>query len=365
MKQKMWIACFFIIICCAPVLGPVLAKNTEETNYENRLKAPKPEFTVSGIETYPAEYEAYYNDNLPYRDALIDIDSSLKYFLFASSSNSEVLVGRNNWLFFNNLMDDNCVECYKGMHLFTDEELARIKDNLCQAKAVLDGEDMEFILFIAPNKERIYWENMPDYLGEPAEQYRTKQLVEYLRENTDIPVVYPYEELMEVKERYGQKIYYRLDTHWNEIGGYVGSDALLRQLGLQLPQIEELTIETVPPTICDLADMVHLRDEINTDVDFVLSGYNAYNMVMDEHDVMGIYRYHCQGADDRKLFMVRDSFADAMDDYVGSRFNESCMVHYKTYTPDLLLQEDADIFVYETVERRVGSLLDFSLVGFQ
>lgn len=359
-KQWLWIIMFFILICAAPVLGPVMAGTTQE-NHENRTAAVRPELSPDTIDAYPAEYEAYFNDNLPLRDQLILMNNSLKYYLFFSSPHGEVVIGKDGWLFYNNLFDDNCIETYKGMHLFTEAQLRQIQANLCAAQSELEERGIEFVLFIAPNKERIYAEKMPDCFGTPAEEYRTKQLIAYLKEHTDIRIVYPYEELMDTKALYGQKLYYRLDTHWNEIGGYVGSCALLEELQINMTPMSELTVTQTAPTICDLADMLHMREQLNTDADYQLSGYDQYQMYMDEHELMGAYRYHCEGADGRKLFMIRDSFADAMDDYLGSRFRESCMMHYAAYRPELLEAEAPDIVVYELVERRVGNLLTFQL----
>ena len=59
--------------------------------------------------------------------------------------------------------------------------------------------------------------------------------------------------------------------------------------------------------------------------------------------------------------MVRDSFADAMDDFLASQFDESVMVHYSSYTHDQAIAEQPDIYIYETVERRVGELLHFKM----
>ena len=360
-KHWLWIAMFAIVICLTPIMGPVLAESSVNENYENRISAVKPEFSMEKIESYPSEYEAYFNDNIPFRDQLILMNSSLKYYLFFSSPHGEVVTGKDGWLFYNNIFDDNCIEAYKGMNLFTEAEMQQIRNNLCTARSLLEENGTEFVLFIAPNKERIYSEKMPDCFGEPAETYRTKQLIDYLRKNTDIRIVYPYDELMDTKELYGQNIYYRLDTHWNEIGGYVGSSTLLKELGIDMTPISSLSIEMTAPTICDLADMLHMREQLNTDADFVLTGYDEYQMQMDEHDILGAYRYRCEGADSRKLFMIRDSFADAMDDYVASRFNESCMVHYQFYLPEVLITEKPDIFVYELVERRINNLLTFDL----
>ena len=362
-KMKLWVIAFAFIIFCIPVIWMIAGKYMDDENYENRSIAERPVFSLDTIEDYPAAYETYYNDHLPFRNQLIQLNSRIEYYIFQHSSNQSVIKGKDGWLFYNNLLDDNSVEAYKGMKLFTEEELNCISNNLVQTQKVLQEEGITFVLFIAPNKERIYMENMPDYYGDAAEIYPVKQLVDYLRENTDICVVYPYEELLEAKEKYDQRLYYRLDTHWNYIGAYVGTCALMEALGCDMPPLEELTVTETEPTICDLADMINLRKSLNRDADYVLAGYDTYHLVTDKHDMTGEYIYHCEGegADKRKLFMLRDSFADAMDDFVASRFNSSYMIHYSNYSPLMVEYEKPDIFVYETVERRVRELLNFKI----
>lgn len=360
-NEAIWIAAFFLMLCGVPLLWAIWGKNIDYENYENRMPAEKPVFSPAQIETFPAQYEAYYNDRLPWRNQLISLNSAVEYYVFRASSNSNVIKGKEGWLFYNSYADDNPMEAYKGMRLFTQEELERIADNLSHTASLLDERGTEFVLFIAPNKERIYAEQMPDYYGEPAACYRTKQLVDYLQENTDIRVVYPYEALLRAKEQYPWQLYYRLDTHWNYIGAYVGSMALAEELGVAMPALQTLDVTETEPTICDLADMIHLRRQLNSDSDYVISGYDTHHLVTDRHDLTGAYVYHCEGADERKLFMLRDSFADAMDDFVASRFNKSCMVHYSSYSHELAEEEKPDIFVYETVERRIGELLHFRM----
>ncbi|MBO5092855.1 MAG: hypothetical protein J6C33_00685 [Lachnospiraceae bacterium] len=360
-RQKIWILAFFVIICGAHLVWFVMGKRLDEENYENRTAVERPAFSFAAAEEFPAAYEAYYNDHLPFRNQLIRLGSKIEYYVFKGSSNQNVIRGRDEWLFYNSSLDDNPIEAYKGMDLFTEEELARIADNLTHTQAVLAAQGTEFVLFIAPNKERVYAENMPDYYGAPAENYKVKQLVDYLREKTDIRVVYPYEELMEAKEQNARQLYYRLDTHWNYIGAYVGCAALAKELGVQMPELSELTVTETEPTICDLADMINLRTSLNTDPDYALLGYDQHGLITDRHELTGSYVYHCTGADPRKLFMVRDSFADAMDDFLASQFDQSVMVHYSSYSHERAFAEDPDIYVYETVERRVGELLNFRM----
>lgn len=357
-----WICVFLFVLYGIPLLWLAAGSRTEAGTYENRNAAEMPKLTWrengwEAVEAYPSAYEAYYNDHLPFRSQWIYLNSQMEYSLFQSSPNTEVVRGKDGWLFYNNVLDDNSIETYKGMNLFRHEELEQIKENLLSVREELVQNGVsEFVLLIAPNKERIYEEKMPDYYGEPAGEYRTKQLIEYLREHTDIRIVYPYKELKAAK--LSRQVYYRLDTHWNKIGGYVGSGALLRELGVSLTPLEELTITKTEPTVCDLADMISMRAYLNTDADYVLDGYDIYEMQMEEQETAGEYVYRCGSGDERKLFMVGDSFADAMREYTASRFLRSCMVHYSGAYWEALQREQPDIFVYELVERRVGSLLE-------
>ena len=76
-------------------------------------------------------------------------------------------------------------------NLFTDEQLKTIADNLMSSKKVLENMGIEFILYIAPNKETIYKKEIPDYYELKSKTTCTDQLIKYLKENTDIRIVYP------------------------------------------------------------------------------------------------------------------------------------------------------------------------------
>ncbi len=364
-RERLWIGMFFLMLCGGQLCWLMGGSRTAQEGYENRTAAQRPVLSAGTIEEFPALYEAYYNDHLPYRDFLIRMNSGLEYYVFQTSSNENVVRGKEEWLFYNSSADDNPIEAYKGMGLFTQQELEQIGNNLLTTRETLSERGIKFVLFIAPNKERVYAEQMPEYYGAPAASYRTQQLVEYLQETTDIRVVYPLDALLAAKEKGSRKLYYRLDTHWNYIGAYIGTRELAKELGVSMPALEELTVTETDPTICDLADMIHLREQLNQDPDYVLSGYDRYHLTTDRHDLTGAYIYHCEGGDERKLFMLRDSFADAMDDFLAAQFHESYMVHYSSYSHELADREQPDIFVYETVERRIGELLTFRIESWK
>lgn len=260
--------------------------------------------------------------------------------------------------------DGDPIGSYQGTNLFTEADLLAIKNNCIEQRDFLASQGKEFVIFIVPNKERIYCEYLPDRYGKPADRYRTMQVVEYLRENTDLRLVYPYEELMETKRVLEENIYCKTDSHWNEIGGYVGAKALLEELGIEMPEITEkqMKISGKKNRQGDLAKVLGLSKILQPfDVEYEVEGYDTHDVRTIQWDLKDKLCYRADGADPRKIYVFRDSFATAIADCVGSQFQESCLKYKLAYTYEDFREEDPDIFVVETVERYIEELSRFSV----
>ena len=59
-------AVFLVILILPSLLFPFIKSNIDTTNYENRVLAERPELDPLEIEKFPALYESYYNDHLPF-----------------------------------------------------------------------------------------------------------------------------------------------------------------------------------------------------------------------------------------------------------------------------------------------------------
>jgi len=361
MKKKagaVIILCSFTVICFSWILWIVFGKFTDRENHEKRLLAEPPKFTIENYEIYADNWNSYIDDNMPFRNELVNTYSTIDYYVFKRSIDSNVIIGKQGWLFYFNNEDGYSKDDYLGENLFTDEDLKNIVENCTAFQETLEKQGREFVLFIAPNKERIYSEYMPDKYGKPATMYRTLQVVQYLRKNTDIKVVYPYEELMQAKEKLSEDLYYKTDTHWNQIGGYIGACALLKELGINMPDINGKGMEIKETGLLegDLADMLG-RDDKN--LDYLVEGYERHSVDNLQWDFKTIIQYQSNGLDARKLFVIRDSFCSNMAEYIGSQFLSAYMIHNLKYSYDDLIVHNPDIVVYETVERYLSGLKNF------
>lgn len=354
----------FIFLCLINIIWRVVYPYADTTNYENRELHSRPKLGRSNYKSFATQYTDYYNDNIPFRNYLISLDSSIDYYLFHKSSRDYVCIGDDNWLFYSRTDDGNPIGCYQGTNLCTEDELSLLLDNCLLQRDILAANGSEFIIFVAPNKERIYSQYMPDRYGQPAEQYRAKQVVDYLRAHSDLTVIYPYDELISATKNIPSNIYYKTDTHWNEIGGYIGSTTLLDALGIKIPNIYDNRIKITNDSYHrgDLASMLNMANQLNKyDPEYIINGYDTHSITTVSEDFFNMYEYHAINADPRTIYVYRDSFATAMSKYIGSQFTNTYMRYNGTYSYSDYLNYQPDIFVYETVERYISDLITFDV----
>lgn len=356
---------FIIVICLPWFLGMLFGRFLDAANYENRYKTEKPVFSIEKYDSYPAEYELYFNDNLPFRNEMITLNSWINYYIFHASTNDKVIIGKDDWLFYGK---DDVVPptCWWGETVYTDAQLQKIADNLTEINDYLADMGIEFVVFLAPYKERIYPEMLPEYYGSPSGQHMAEQAVEYVRSHTDIRVVYPWEELLDAKEHIRDAtLYYKTDTHWNRVGAYVGSAALCSELGIEMPWIagSEIVIERTGNWAGDLTSMIHLGKYLReNDNDYSVSGYDDHDVENRTDDVKTATVYHCTNGDARKIYVAGDSYFTLMGEFVGSQFNDTYIVHRANYTNASLQEEAPDIFVLEVIDSGAGALGYFDIL---
>ena len=356
---------FIAVICASWIFWGLFLKYTDTEKSKKKNLHPMPQITsVSDYEQFPKKFEEFIDDRFPFRSWLITASRTIDYLAFGNIQHDQVGVGKDGWLFYCYSEDGNPLGNYQGTDLLTEEQLAAVAENCLRQRDFLASRGIEFVIFIAPNKERVYWEKMPEHYGPPAENYRVLQIVNYLRENTDLRVVYPYEELMAAKEAVPEELYYKTDTHWNYIGGYVGSCALLRELGIEMPSLTSgrIKITCTGEYGGDLASTLGLESLLKSrDRRYTVEGYDTHRAERLQATNDGVYQYKAEGADPRKLYVYRDSFMEAMLPFVSSQFNESFLRFHAYYNTTDIDDQQPDIFVYETVERYVDHLFHFSV----
>lgn len=366
LTQKAYICILTVLIILPLVFYAVFGQYLDTKNWENRALANLPKLTAQNIREYPGQFEAFFNDRLPFKYQLIFLNSWINYYVFHTTNSKSVIVGRDGWLFYkgSQVMDEDPVGDYMGTNLFTEEELQQIAKNMQHTREVLAEEGCEFVILIAPNKERMYEEYMPKEYGEPALHNRLTQVVTYLKEHTDVTVVNAYDTLRTYKEAQPEDLlYYTYDTHWNNVGSYLGARELATALGWELPDLNDVTRVLSESPVGDLSGLLGMGDYLKGGQIYTLSDYSAHTLERQVSSDLSEFVYTNPAGDgaQEKLFMIGDSFSTMLSPYIASHYNNTYLNFYFNYTRDMLDREDPDIVVFETVERYLDRMLTFDI----
>lgn len=341
---------FFMLILIPNIAGHMAAG--EEVNLENRDLAELPDVTKENWKEIPKLTEAYINDRAPFRAQLLNGYAVFNWNVFKTADNRNVVLGKDGWLFYKG---DGSLNDAIGVNIFPEELMAVLLEEFLEIREQYVEDPGQFVLFIAPNKELVYGDLLPAAFRPVADTPTVKTFITYIREHSDLKVVYPLEEL---KEAAGQTpVYYSTDTHWNEAGGFVGTQMLIESLGGVSTELDKVDIQW-DREICrgDLANQIHIPDRFVRDREGHIQGYLDGDEPETEEGTY-VFKSHREDAPDgRSVVMVRDSFGENMMPWLAQYFKDTKVVHY-SYVGEMEKSDmEGDVFVYEVVERYLGRL---------
>lgn len=349
MKNKdLIIVIIFILFLVGPnIIYWFVKDKMDNNNYENRKLYEKPEFEFKDIANFPNNYENYFNDHIAFKNEMRKARSNALYKIFNISSNNRVIIGKDGWLFYNGAAagDADTISDFRNINLYSTKDSERIKNMLLLTRDKLKDKNIDFYIFIIPNKENVYSDYMPSIINRKhAGGSKTEVLINYLKENTDLNIIYPKQTLVDNLKNYNT--YYKYDTHWNNYGAYLGVKDLMEKIDSDF-DMQNIEVKMLTHNGGDLASM-NLMSVSNEEP----SVYNFYNDVKYECKTIDkIEKCTSNGLKNEKIMFIGDSFRTASKQYISKIYKNSIFMHVNNYNTDFIEKYDPDIIVYEAVER--------------
>lgn len=171
----------------------------------------------------------------------------LRYYEFGLSPNENILRAKDNWLF--RIKGDfgadgvvkklpNFMEDHIGRNQFSEQELKRWARVLTKRNNYLRKKGARYIFAIAPKKSEIYPDVFPEKVRSRFRRSRAVQLIKYLQENTQVPVV----DLINTLKRYRRihpdspNLFLKTDGHWNTFGAFLAYQAIINKANSMFPR---------------------------------------------------------------------------------------------------------------------------------
>lgn len=325
------------------------------------------EFNLSELGDQPlkdklALFENYFTDQFGYREDIVRLNNEINVRFLSTSPVDNVTIGQNGWLYYSQTLDE-----YRGLKPFSEESL-RLWQNVLEARRDMLAEyGTEYILIITPDKHTIYPEYIPSFYSKVSVDNRLDQLLDYLKANSDIHIVDLRDVLLEAKTN--QQIYYRHDTHWNDVGAFIAYQYVMERIQEIFPD-KKINIVGSEETRTydrtgDLVGMLGLKDVL-TEPDVVELNPNPMCTTYDAPQNGESNETQCPSQEITAV-VFRDSFFTALMPFFAQNFNY-VRYYWQSYEHDMVRQivseDPPDIFVEQFVERRLDTnLMDITSIS--
>jgi alginate O-acetyltransferase complex protein AlgJ len=297
--------------------------------------------------------EKQIDQKMPARSSLIASANALRFSLL-QGANEQVRVGRSDWLFLTEELQ------YDAQ---AQRNMAARLSLLGQTAHALQGKGVQLLLAVVPDKARIYEQYLPTGHYPEYNAMRYQAAIAGLQSH-GVAVLDLLTVLQDAAKT--QEVYYRTDTHWNQVGAKVAALALAKRLReMQVPLgdtayrivqattaseragdlIRLMGLEQVPNWLRPLPDQEAIQkiDAISSTSQNSLFGGSAVAVVLTgtSYSLRGNFHGHLQQAlSSQVLNAAKDGggFLQATGDYLKDEA-------FKTEPPQVIVWEVPERFM--------------------
>jgi alginate O-acetyltransferase complex protein AlgJ len=319
--------------------------------------APIPELPINfrDIVVYPNQWIDFYRDHFGFRNTLIRAAAIARLQALAQDIDGSVLIGKNGWLFLRPEADPNFI-AFRGLNPLSEKQLDAWQQLLEHRNAWLTARGIPFLVVIPPDKQTIYTEFLPPSAAPLVPRSYLDQLINRLRQTHSPVHLLDLRPALIAAKSTGQ-LYYKTDSHWNDLGAYYAYRAILNALNQIQPNWEftpqPLDNFKVEPHIFvsgDLARITHVSRQIPETI-YTLTPKTPPIPTSPSNNSPTKPTQSTQSQLPR-LVVIRDSFFDAMVPMFDPHFSHTFYSHH-TQKMDfhLIEQQNPQLVIDEFVER--------------
>jgi alginate O-acetyltransferase complex protein AlgJ len=337
----------FILIISLPLIPPLPAPaQLWQTDCPAQTGLPLACWLKAWVKI-PSAFNAYFSDHYRLHQEEVDLLESARLYLLNEKSFPNVLIGKEDWLYYtgeNNIQDHECTMP------FTQAELAAIRERLSGWNDALQQRGIRFYVVIAPNKESIYPQYLPDQVQAGVRACRIDQV---LAELQDAPLnVLDLRSPLQSAAQTAQ-VYHRTDTHWNSTGALVASQTILARIREDLPDLSVPAAEAYTSEVRehsgDLAGFLP-RDARFIEREAFLVPLQPSAAVFEQASD-GTAVSSISGSNLPRAVIFCDSFADALKPYLSGHFSRVVYSRSFDLDFDLIEREQPDVVIFEVAQR--------------
>jgi alginate O-acetyltransferase complex protein AlgJ len=348
-RARVVAAILFVAALFVPLVGASLHLDPVPS-FENRAMARLPDRprNFKQFSRYSDLFLAYYRDHFGLRNTLIRGLSLVKFHGgLAFDRGTNIIMGKDGWLFYPKEPGDFLAD--RNLDPFTSGELDIWQQILERRQKFCADHEISFIVVIPPDKQTVYPELLPADFSIVGPKSRLDQLIDRLRETHSPVDLIDLRPILSEAKKY-HRIYFKTDTHWNDLGAYAAYPVILDEVNRVLPgaklrpqSLSNFTLHSSKRS-GDLAYFLNLYYEYNEEWP-TLNSRIPFPMVGVSDTTHGV--------DPRapSLFMIHDSFTGSLYQLLGPDFSRVRWEWTTMMNGPEVLSFKPDVVIDEFVER--------------
>lgn len=329
-----------------------------ERKTENRKFNDSVSISVNKLDQFPKDFENYLSDNFSFRTPLIALSKELKFRYFqVSPDKNEIIIGKKNRYFIAN----KHLRIFEGDITFDKGWLDTLETEWTRRKNYLDSLGIPVRFVIAPIAHEIYPEELPNNILKRKGDDPITLIANRLNKRYPHLVFNPIPILISNKSK--EKLYYELDHHWTENGGFLVAKHLLEEIKRTNYHYLDLTPLNQFKWKKHLRNFGHFANVLATEnlqetillIDKYPSGLEELPPLQLDFHKEGVsvkdqqVHFHFKNAKNKlRVLVIRDSFGGALIPAISACFSESLFIFdswkyqlnksiIESYRPDLVI----------------------------
>lgn len=334
---------FFLILALLPSTGMLWLGESPAT--ANEIQAPFPHILKEGLfnTSVLADFSKYFEDHFAFRTQLSTLWAEFYAQIFHVSVEEQVLMGKDDWLFFADTLDD-----YMG-DVLTIEEVHSIAERLTEIQEYCLSQGKQFLFVIAPNKNSLYPQYMPNRI--PRRLKTDIALLYNLLDERKVGYVNLYS-AFQMKE---DVLYFHTDSHWNSKGAALAADTILQQLNIS-SDFYSMGYTDLKLHTGDLYEMLYPAGK-KKEEDYICNYPFSYVELNNSNHGNAITIQTVNPDTTGSLFCWRDSFGVSLYPYLAQCFSAATFSRSSAFDISRL-DGNYDVVILEIVERNLVNLVN-------
>jgi hypothetical protein len=306
--------------------------------------------------------------NYPFRGVLIRWYNYSSAKLFGSlSGNSPVAVGKDGWLYLARDRSIDVLEEHRAVKPLSEAQLGRLASVFEERRSWLAERGIKYLIVVAPNKDSIYPEFLPDAYRRVGPVSRMDQIMQYIGSRTKLNVLDLRPTLLAAKKN--TQVFYATDSHWNSSGAFPCYQAIMERLARDFPGLTPMDASAFYPEEYtylggDLSYMVGIEELVTETKRFMLpkKPLAARGQSLGAFKPGYVQPAQASVRDDKSLpraVFFHDSYFWEILGFLGEHFSRAVYVWVKPglagqsnfFDKELVEAEKPDVVVEELAER--------------